>query len=45
MRSELPSNQFENALKSGISYVAKNYYSNYRPSLSTLKKTQQIRET
>ena len=38
LRSELSSNQFENALKTDISYLAKNYYNNYRPSLSTLKK-------
>ena len=42
---ELSSNQLENALKSDISYLAKNYYRNYCPSLSTLKKTQDIRET
>ena len=29
---------FENALKTDILYLAKNYYSNYRPSLSTLEK-------
>ena len=38
MRSELSSNHFENALKTDISYLANNYYSNYRPSLNTLKK-------
>ena len=38
LRFELSSNQFENALKTDISYLAKNYYSNYRPLLSTLKK-------
>ena len=35
LRSELSSNQFENALKTDILYLAKNYYSNYRPLLST----------
>ena len=38
LRSELSRNQFENALKTNISYLANNYYSNYRPSLNTLKK-------
>ena len=38
MRYQLFSNQFENALKTDISNLAKSYYSNYRPSLSTLKK-------
>ena len=31
-------NELENALKTDISYLANNYYSNYRPSLNTLKK-------
>ena len=43
MRSELSSNHFENALKTDISYLANNYYSNYRPSLSTLKNTRYYR--
>ena len=38
MRSELFSNHFENALKTDISYLANNYYSNYHPSLNTVKK-------
>ena len=38
LRSELSSNQFENALKTDISYLANNYISNYGPSLNTLKK-------
>ena len=38
LKFELSSNQFENVLKTGILYLAKTYYSNYRPSLSTLKK-------
>ena len=37
MRSDLPRNQFENALKTDISYLANNYYSNYRPLLNTKK--------
>ena len=43
MRSELSSNHFENALKTDISYLANNYYSNYRPSLNTLKNTRYYR--
>ena len=43
LRSELSSNQFENALKTDISYLANNYYSNYRPSLNTLKNTRYYR--
>ena len=38
LRSELSSNQYGNTRKTDISYVANNYYSNYRPSLNTLKK-------
>ena len=38
LRSELSRNQCENALKIDISHSATNYYSNYRPSLNTLKK-------
>ena len=38
LRSKLSSNQFENALKTNILYLANNYYSNYRPLLNTLKK-------
>ena len=38
LRFELSSNQFGNALKIDISYLANNYYSNYCPSLNTLKK-------
>ena len=45
LRSELSRDQFVNALKTDILYLANNYYSNYRPSLNTLKKTQDIRET
>ena len=45
LRSELSSDQFVNALKTDILYLANNYYSNYRPSLNALKKTQDIRET
>ena len=40
LRSELFSNQFENALITDISYLANNYYRNYRPSLNTLKNHQ-----
>ena len=35
LRSELSSSQFENALKTDISYLVNNYNSNYRPSLNT----------
>ena len=38
LRSELSSNQYENTLKTDISYLTNNYYSNYYPSLNTLKK-------
>ena len=37
LRSELSSNQFGNALKTDISYLANNYYSNYCPSLNISK--------
>ena len=38
LRSALFSNQFENALKIDILYLENDYYGNYRPSLSTLRK-------
>ena len=38
LRSELSSNQFENALKIDISYLANDYCNNYRPSMNTLTK-------
>ena len=43
LRPELSSNQFENALKTDIFYLANNYYGNYRPSLNTLKKQRYYR--
>ena len=45
LRSELSSIQFENALKTDITYLANNYYNNYRRSLNTLNKTEDITET
>ena len=38
LRFELSSSQFENALRTDILHLANSYYSNYRPSLNTLKK-------
>ena len=38
LRSDLSSNQYENTLKTDISYLTNNYYSNYCPLLNTLKK-------
>ena len=40
LRSDLSSNEFENALTTDILYLAKHYYRIYCPSLNTLKKHQ-----
>ena len=41
LRSELSSNQYGNTRKTDISYVANNYYSNYRP-LEKLRRNKDI---
>ena len=43
LRSELSSNQFENALKTDISYLANTYYSNYRPTIKKQKVLEKLR--